>query len=171
MKKKIIGIFVSIFIVAIFAVPVMAISPNKIPVTATPIIGPFSNIQTRMTDGVKHIESLVIEGEIMIFPEGSTVPLAVGTFVDDPCKGLYNPKTGMSVYRFNEVWDFGDGTFVGTAHVELNGDLLTFTFTTMEAHIVLHGTGPYEGQVLNLKMDWDMSVPGSYGYTGTWLKP
>ena len=92
MKKKIIGIFVSIFIVAIFAVPVMAISPNKIPVTAIPIIGPFSNIQTRMTDGVKHIESLVIEGEIMIFPEGSAIPLAVGTFVDDPCKGLYNPK-------------------------------------------------------------------------------
>ncbi|MFX1301033.1 MAG: hypothetical protein ACFFDE_08810 [Promethearchaeota archaeon] len=170
MKKKITGIVASIFIAVMFAVPVMAESPNKIPVKAIPIIGPFMDIETRVTDGLVHIENLRIEGEIMILPEVGG-PLAVGTFVDDPCEGLYNPKTGMSVYTFDEVWTFSDGTFVGTAHVQINGDLLSFTFTAMQAHIVLHGTGDYEGQVLNLKMDWDMSVPGSYGYEGTWLKP
>lgn len=169
MKKKITGIVASIFIVVMFAVPAMAESPNKIPVKAIPIIGPFSNIQTRVTDGVVHIESLRIEGEIRLFPEVGA-PL-FGTFVDDPCEGLYNPEAGMSVYEYDEVWTFSGGTFVGTAHVKINGDLLSFTFTTMQAHIVLHGTGDYEGQVLNLKMDWDMSVPGSYGYEGTLLKP
>lgn len=173
MKKKIIGFLASIFIVAMFVVPVMAASPNEVPVKAIPIVTGFNfdNMQTRVTDGVLHIESLIIVGNILILPEGGGPPMAVGTFVDDPCDGLYNPKNGMSVYTFDEVWDFGVGTFVGTAHVKINGDLLTQTFTTMEAHIVLHGTGEYEGQVLNLKMDFDTSDPTTYGYIGTWLKP
>jgi len=61
--------------------------------------------------------------------------------------------------------------FFGTAHVKIDGNLLTFDFDTMEVHIVLHGTEAYEGQVLNLKMDWDTSDMTTFGYKGTWLKP
>jgi hypothetical protein len=176
MKKKIIGFFASIFIVAMFAVPVMAASPNKVPVTAyiTTVVPDFTNLDIRETDGVMHIENLRLTGGIVIFPEGGAIPLAVGAYVDDPCEGLYNPKAGMSVYTFDEIWtldDGIDGTFVGTIHVKITGNLLTFTFDTMEAYVILHGTGGYEGQVLNLKMDWDTSDPATYGYTGTWLKP
>ena len=168
------GILVSIFIVAMFAIPVMAVSPNKVPVTAYILsIGPdFTNLEIRETDGISHIKNLRIAGGIAIYPEVGAMPLAVGSYVDDPCEGVYNPKTDKSVYTFDEVWDFGGGnTFVGTAHVKIDGNLLTFDFDTLEVHIVLQGTGGYEGQVLNLKMDWDTSDMTTFGYKGTWLKP
>jgi len=113
MKKKIIGIFASIFIVAMFAVPVMAVSPNKVPITAyiLTIVPDFTNLEIIETDGISHIENLRITGGIAIFPEGGTMPLAAGAYVDDPCEGVYNPKTDKSVYTFDEVWDLGDGTF------------------------------------------------------------
>ena len=41
----------------------------------------------------------------------------------------------------------------------------------MKAQILMHGTGDYEGQILNLKMDWYPADPDTAGYFGTWLKP
>ena len=89
------------------------------------------------------------------------------TFVDI-CVGTFNPKNNKGVYQFDEVWTLPDGTFEGTAHVKVSGgSLLTMEYTSMIAHIILHGTGVYEGQILSLRSDEPGGFPAYIGYVLT----
>ena len=175
MNKKVLGFALASIFLAMIVAPVLAVSPNKVPVTAIILdMAPdFSNFIMKETDGIVHIQGLILTGPIAIFADDDPTPIPV-SYINDPCNILYNPKSGengRSVMEFNEVWTLEGGTFVGTSRTKIDGYLFDFTFTNMQSHIVLHGTGDYAGQILNLKMDWYTDDPTTYGYFGTWLKP
>ena len=162
MNKKILILSLSLLMV-ISVVPVMAISKHKLPATATPTssIPDPSTIELTYTKGGIEKLAVTMSGSI-------TLNSNPGTYVDI-CVGTYNPRSDKGVYTFEEVWTFDGGTFVGTAHVKTEGTLWMGAYTRMTTHIVLHGTGVYEGQILNLRSD--QTVPGGFPvYTGYWLK-
>jgi hypothetical protein len=174
MNKKILLSLVTIFVLGVSAFPVMAKAPNKVPVVAIidNMFPDFTNMISTETDGIVHIQNLMIVGPISLYLGDNPTPIPVD-YVDYPVDILYNPKrgsNGWSIMEFTEVWALDGGTFVGTAHVKIDGFLFDFTFTNMKSHIILQGTGDYEGQIINLKMDWYPADPTTYGYFGTWLK-
>ena len=141
----------------------MAKSKHKLPATATPTsnIPDMDTFELTYTKGGIEKFAITMSGSI-------TLNSKPGEYVDI-CVGIYNPRSDKGVYTFEEVWTFEGGTFVGTAHVKTEGTLLMGAYIRMTAHIVLHGTGVYEGQILNLRSD--QSEPGGFPvYTGYWLK-
>lgn len=167
MNRKILVIFVALMAATMLATPVMAKSPNKLPATAaiTAITGyDPTTIEIRVTDdGILHLEFFKMWGTIDLSLDGGP---AIPVEWVDICVGTYNPRSNTGIYRFDEVWTLPDGTFVGTDHVNMEGNLLG-EYTGMHTHIVLQGVGFYEGQVLNLKMDTEEGAI----FTGSWLKP
>jgi len=167
MNKKILGLLASLLIVTMFAVPVMAAKPNKVSARAVIYtlgceIDPTTDI--RITDdGIEHILYLKMWGIIELYQGDNPTPIIVDWV--DICDGLYNPRSNKSVWRFDEVWQIeGSDAFVGTDHVKTVGPLTAPE--SMNSHMILHGVGDYEGQVLNL---W--FTPEEGALVGTWLKP
>jgi len=167
MNKKITLIVLALALVLLatpFVGTVMAKSANKLPAVATIYtlgfeINPATDIKVT-DDGIEHILYLKMWGIIELSLDGGPP-----TTVDwvDICEGLYNPRSNTGTWRFDEVWTIaGSDAFVGTDHVKVEGMLAAPT--AMRSHIVLHGIGDYEGQVLNLWFD-------SGALVGTWLKP
>ena len=167
MDRKILGIAAALLALTMLAAPVMATSPNKLPATATitAITGyEISTIEVKTTDdGILHLQYFKMWGTIDLSLNGGA-PIPVQWV--DICVGTYNPRSDTGIYRFDEVWTLPDGTFVGTDHVNMDGNLLG-EYTGMHTHIVLQGgPGVYEGQVLNLKMN----TANAEMFVGSWLK-
>ena len=168
MNKKILGVTLTAVFVAMLIAPAMAASPNKTPVTAviTGIMGADPVVEIRVTKGgIEHLEYFKFWGTMELTLEGASSSIPVEWV--DVCVGTYNSKNNKGVYKFDEVWTLPGGTFEGIAHLKLEGSL--FSYTHMTAHIILHGTGDYEGQILSLTSDDDTS--GFPSYAGYWLKP
>jgi hypothetical protein len=169
-KKKVLVVAVALMAVAMLATPfvgtVMAAPANKVPARAAITtlgyeIDPATDIRVT-DDGIEHITYLMMWGIIELYEGDNPIPIIVDWV--DICEGLYNPKCDKSVWRFDEVWTIdGAPAFVGTDHVKTVGPLIAVE--SMKSHMILHGVGDYEGQVLNL---W--FVPDE-GLVGTWLKP
>ncbi len=171
MNRKVLVIFVALMAVAMLATPVLAASPNKTPVTASNLAtlgSEYDPLTFRwITDGnISHIVYMKLWGTLHINVEGEVID------VDwvDILSGTYNMKTLEGVWKWDEVWTLPNGdTFEGTAHVKMAGGTL-ITYKEFYSHIILHGTGVYEGQILSLEMVRpSRSVPAVY--TGYWLKP
>jgi hypothetical protein len=170
-KKAVLVIAVALMAVAMLATPVLAASPNKTLVTASNLAtlgSEYDPLTFRwITDGnISHIVYMKLWGTLQINVDGEVIPV---NWVDI-LSGTYNMKTLKGVWKWDEVWTLPNGdTFEGTAHVKFAGGNL-ITFTEFYAHIILHGTGAYDGQILSLEMDRpSRSVPGVY--EGYWLKP
>jgi hypothetical protein len=167
-KKNLIFVFGLIMLFSVIA-PTIAGSPNKTPVTVTitGIDGMILPPEIRVTKGgIQHLEYFSFWGTIGIAVEGEATAIPVEWV--DICVGTYNPKNNKAVYRFDEVWTLPNGdTFEGTGHITTEGDLFG-GYTHMTAHIILHGTGDYEGQLLSLRSDIDHG--GLVEYAGYWLK-
>jgi hypothetical protein len=152
------------------ATPVLAASPNKTPVTGTNLktLGSqYDPLTYRwVTDGnISHIVYMKLWGTLQINVDGEVIPV---NWVDI-LSGTYNIKTKEGVWKWFEVWTLPNGdTFEGTAHVKMAGGTL-ITYTEFYSHIVLHGTGVYEGQVLSLSMERPTRATPSI-YEGYWLK-
>jgi len=164
-KSKVLGIAVVFLAIAILATPVMAAPTNKVPARAAITVLGFEMDPTtdvRVTDdGIEHISYLMMYGTIELYEGDNPTPIIVDWV--DICEGLYNPKCDKSVWRFDEVWSIeGSPAFVGTDHVNTVGPLTEVE--SMKSHMILHGVGDYDGQILNL---W--FVTGE-GLVGTWLK-
>ena len=170
MIKKILILSLGLLMLLSFFAPVMATSKHKLPATAEPTtnLPDFTTIELTYTKGGIEKFALNMSGEITLTLNGGDI---FGTYVDI-ISGTYNLRSNKGVYIFEEVWTFAEGTlaegtFVGTGHIKTEGTLVFEAYTRMTAHIVLHGTGVYEGQILNLRSD----QPGGYPvYTGYWLK-
>ncbi len=157
MKKKSL-ILVPFLLLLISLAPVMAASPMKVDVTADPENTKMSKIWDKnvINPGeVKHYEGWKWTGDMTLnIPGYDTI---VGTFVDyvdgmvfpsitnEPADSVEH-KVGEGVYHLNEVWTFPLGTFEGTAQLKQYAP----GFAEFESHIVLHGTGAYEGWMLVL---------------------
>lgn len=167
-KKTPIFVFGLILLFSIIA-PAIASSPNKTPVicTITALTGMTTPPDITVTKGgIVHLQYWSFWGTMDISVEGETNPVSV-EWVDEVV-GTYNPKSNKAVYKFTEVWTLSNGdTFEGTGHVTTEGDLFG-GYTHMTAHITLHGTGDYEGQMLSLRSDIDHG--GFVEYAGYWLK-
>jgi hypothetical protein len=162
-RKKVLGCALVCVFLAILATPVMAKPANKVPAVAaiTGITGIDPNVEVRFTDdGVGHLAYFMMWGTIDLSLDGGP---AIPVEWVDICEGIYSPRSNTGIYRFDEVWTIdGKDAFVGTDHLYGEGNLMDYTI--IHTHIVLHGVGDYEGQVLNLWYD-------SGALIGTWLKP
>lgn len=168
MKKKVLVTVLALALV-LLATPlvgtVIAEPANKVPARAVITtlgfeIDPTTDIRVT-DDGIEHISYLMMWGIIELYEGDNPTPIIVDWV--DICEGLYNPECDKSIWRFDEVWEIdGDPAFVGTDHVKTVGPLIAVE--SMKSHMILHGVGDYEGQVLNL---W--FVMGE-GLVGTWLK-
>jgi hypothetical protein len=177
LRRRILLASVVLLFVAMLATPIvgtsMAKSPNKVPVQAFITgINYVGDVETRITDdGILHIEHLRMEGTIMIIVNGDDANPILVDWIDDPCDGVYNPTTDKSTLRFDEVWSIeGMPAFAGTDHIIMDGNILD-TYTGLRTHMILQGVGHYKGQVLSLKMDFNVDDPDPDGFLGTWLKP
>jgi len=164
-NKKLLGIALAFVFLAMLAAPVIAKSSNKVPAEAVIYTTGFdpTTLDIRVTDdGIEHIIYLEMWGIIELYQGDNPTPIIVEWV--DICEGLYNPRSNKGIWRFDEVWTIdGSPAFVGTDHVKVEGPLIAPE--AMKSHMVLHGVGDYEGQVLNL---WFEPVAT---LAGTWLKP
>ena len=153
-------------VISVVLVIVMTQSKQKLPATAEPTsaIPDMSTFNVTTTeDGIVTLNFMEMTGSITLTLDGTD---NYGTYVDI-CAGTYDPGSNKGVYTFEEVWTFDGGTFEGTADVETEGNLLGSLYTRMTTQIILHGTGVYEGDSLNLRSD---EAGGFPFYTGDWLK-
>jgi hypothetical protein len=178
MNRKILGIAVTILAVAMLASPVMAYSSaNKTPVMAT-------NIELTGADYVPSRDRWT-SGQDMIIHHNSGLYKAWGTidiYVDDVLTyenvefidtiyAVYNKYTLQVVARFEEVWTLPGGTFEGTAHIMTEGGSLS-SYQVLDSHIILKGTGDYEGETMSLLAHYVKGVdPFKLVYEGYWLTP
>ena len=166
MNKKILILSLSLLmVISVVLVIVMTQSEQKLPATAEPTnsIPDMGTLDVETDNGIVTLNFLNMTGPITLTLDETVIE---GTFVDI-CAGTYDPGTNKGVYTFEEVWTFDGGTFDGTADVETEGNLLGGQYTRMTTQIILHGTGVYEGQTLDLSSD---EAGGFPCYTGYWLK-
>lgn len=155
--------------IAMLTSPVFAANPNKVDATAKDLVTTgykYDPLTYRWTtDGnITHIDYMEIYGTLNLYIDGEIIAV---TWVDI-VSGTYNSKTLQGIVTFEEIWTLEGGTFVGTAHITYEGGTL-ITYKEFYSHIILHGTGDYEGQMLSLDMDRpDRAQPAIY--EGFWLK-
>jgi len=168
--KTILGSGLAVFMLLTFVSPVLAGSPNKTPVKCDDLdtIGYVYPPDVWVTNGgISHIEYFKMYGTIDIKLDGVLVFDNVPWV--DIVSGTYNSKTMQAVLQFDEVWTLPGGTFEGVAHITLVGGNLQ-TYKEMYSHIILHGTGDYEGQILSMELGYIRHVTPAV-YEGYWLKP
>ena len=169
-RKTILVSGLALFMILTFISPVLAGSPNKTPVTCDDLhtIGYTGPPDVWVTNGgISHVEYFEMYGTIDIKLDGVLVFDNVPWV--DIVSGTYNSKTMQAVLQFDEVWTLPGGTFEGVAHITLVGGNLQ-TYKEMYSHIILHGTGDYEGQILSMELGYIRHVTPAV-YEGYWLKP
>jgi hypothetical protein len=175
-KKTVISVVLTamVMLVGMFAMISVVKADNKVSATATITGINYVNPNVQYVvgpSGVMHVSYFEFGGTITLTADSGT-PITVNWM--DVCTGNYNPTTNRGVWVFNEVWTLQGGTFVGMDHPRTVGDLLVSfgvptgnpTSTSIEGHIILHGTGAYDGQALEMTL-----TPQTYPtFVGTWLK-
>lgn len=153
MNRKILMVgltLAAVLLAAPFVGTVMAVSPNKIPVTVEDYGIGFEVLyyNERITPGaVAHIEMIWV-GELSLLGLGK-IDFEYVDFI----KGS-GPDPSRGVFQVREVWTnkAGTGGFEGIAHWKMTAPMLS-QFTS---HIVLDGYGIYEG--------WKLLLSGDSGF-------
>ena len=153
MNKKVIGIAVALLLAAMFVAPVFA--KRKVAVTATQIAGGGSGEEGWLVDhGIYQFRewegagmvTLYIPGQAPLVGASSSEINGKTTFTQEPpdpdAEGLIHLKM---------KWTFtGEGT-TGTFEGQMQRKGIGVpVISYMEAHMVLQGTGDFEGQTLRL---------------------
>ena len=159
MKKKILGIMVSLLAVVMLVTPVLAVSPKKIPVTIFRNVATFSMIPGTKTEtgNALHVRgTLTSFGQFDITGEGIPDLLGYSSGIGKCDISLQNGK-GRAFYEI--VLTFSDGTFVG--YQQAHGTFIIMTsppappswagypmMVEGTAHSVFQGTDAYKGWTL-----------------------
>jgi hypothetical protein len=171
-KVAVFLLMLTLLVVLLTAGTTFADSPKKTLVKATVTDTDMESQVIEMNPGeIRHID-MVWTGTIDLYiPETSTTPIS-GTYRDEITGmrvwnvpgGVEHSRLYEGVYHFKEVWTFPGGTFEGIAQVQTHGP----SFTVFESHIVLQGTGVFEGQKLYLSLQ---RPPTPTSYFGELLIP
>lgn len=165
MNKKVLVIAVALMVVAMLATPVLADSPKKIPVTATQaggqVEGPDSRTWTT-EGGIVQYKDWLGSGSIKLDLPSSLGGTLMGSSTS-VVSFSKNTKTGVGVVHIEMTWTFTDGTFEGIDEMKNY-----YIEGIKEAHVVMHGTGDYEGWVLILS---GTATPAPMKWEGDLLIP
>ncbi len=165
MKKDAVVVLPLILVVLFTMVlPVFAESPKKIPVKVVIRSKIETSSMTETNPGeIQHVD-LEWEGNIRLYIPVTSASYISGTYDDeisgvrilDVPGGIEHSNVNEGVFHFHEVWTFGTGnTFEGIAQVKTDGA----GFSKYEAHIVLQGSGIFEGQKLILSSTFPPVLP------------
>lgn len=159
MKKGIITFVFVVLVLSAFVTPVLSENPNKVPVAAellgTGGIDYSTMVLWTSEGGIVHLDYVHIWGTLTIYVAG--LETYANVQYDDIISGNYNPNTMVGNWKFDEVWTLPGGTFVGTSQATTYGGSL-LNYKELEAKILLHGTGIYEGQILSMSHDYVKGV-------------
>jgi hypothetical protein len=151
MNKKILGVFVGLLAVAMLATPVIAkpTQGQKVAVTLT-FTGQVSEpIEVRDTGVVEHRHGHVNWTLILAIQDG---PTYMGEAIDTERYVLTVPQENGNKIVFREIYEMwfpsAGGGFVGMASIMMDG--VGNPPVVGKAHALLHGTGAFEGQTLNV---------------------
>jgi len=156
------------------AAPVMAEPTNgqKVPAIMTfpvpPKITMLDPGEVWKTNGnVSHRRDTIINYTFLFIIDGAPPITGYAITVRDG-NGII-PKTGMfSYHEYYEFWfPTVGGGFEGRG-LSHYFDFVSMSSYDLEIHVILHGTGSFEGQTLNM---WRTGGPTGPGWTGYLLKP
>ena len=177
MKKEIFVIILGLAMLFSFVAPAIAYSsPNKTEVMATNIVltgADYDPLRDRWTSG----QEMIIHHNSGLYRAWGTIDIYVDDVLTydnipfvDTIYAVYNKYTLQVVARFEEVWTLPGGTFEGTAHITTEGGSLS-SYKVLDSHIILKGTGNYEGETMSLSAHYVKDVePFKLVYEGYWLK-
>ena len=155
MNKKILGIALTVFFLAMLTIPVMAAPATKIGgVTLTNVTPPVRTIYPgypRIYDnGIRHVKgnttnnvNLTIPG---LGPSGSDLILEIARYSEwiSKSKSIGPDPEAKAIITAKLVWTLTGGTFEGRVYrtitgLPISGSSLVYT------RVVLHGTGDFRG--------------------------
>jgi len=173
MNRKILGIIVAFLALAMLTVPVMAKPAEKVTFTAIqiPIPQPPPPGSISVSNGdIVHGKNLPGAGTIKLWIDSA--PPATPTYTGTSSALLIyniNLKTGEGPVKFNMTWTFATGTFEGNilgGIADLSGPGMN---AFVDCHGVLHGTGEFEGQIIQIAGEKPVGQP--FTWTGTIVIP
>ena len=156
LNKKIALLILGLVVISLLTAPVIAVSPQKIPVTARTYaqVNSEPEKEWETEGGILHEQGIVRTGNVMLNIQGQ-VPL-IGT-EREAMNIVENTQTGRTVVHSQKlVFTFEGGYFEGVKQsTEFNALPLEFT---LEQHVVLQGFGVFEGQTLMLTQYWALAM-------------
>jgi hypothetical protein len=152
LNKKVLGIAVALLLAAMFVAPVFA--KRKVAVTATQMGGGSSGGEGWLVDdGIFQFRGAEGAGVVTLYIPGQD-PLSGTSSSEINGKITFTHEVpppdldALGIMHLKMVWTFeGKGTFEGQMQRKGIG---VPVITYMEAHMVLQGTGDFEGQTLIL---------------------
>ena len=153
MNKKVLGIAVAFLFVAMLATPVMAISPEKIPVTFFGGSGDISPPEIWVSGNVQHGRGATMTYE-KFWIGMTTTPTNTWLMGPSLWTADYNVNlnNGAGVLHYKVIIELSDGAFEG--NIIFNGEFTVVGPLAKPvncfAHGVLHGTGEYQGWRLDI---------------------
>lgn len=145
MRKAVIVMGLVLMVFALLTTPVLAVSPKKIPVTAKQlgaaiVHGPDSWEMELMKAGIGQHREFLGAGKVNLTIPGQPVLMGNSSSV---INFMQNNKTGIWVMHFEMTWIFVGGKFEGNDQMKISPE-------GVEAHMILHGSGIFEGWKLAL---------------------
>jgi hypothetical protein len=155
MDKKVLGIAAALLLAAMFVAPVFA--KTKVAVTATQMGGSSSGGEGWMVDdGIFQfrgaegagVVTLNIPGQDPLSGTSSSVINGKITFTQE----APDPEA-LGIIHLKMVWTFTGEGKTGTFEGQMQRKAIGVPLTYVEAHMVLQGTGDFEGQTLMLSAE------------------
>jgi hypothetical protein len=173
LKKAVLLIMAALMAVTIVATPVLAApsESKKIPVALQwTNVGPTINVERRDVDGGISHRILIQNWEVKLFINGAETPI-VGAAVGNRQTVFRYAKEGGVDQIMNDYYVISfpteGGGFEGNAHITLTDwDSVARTYN-VRLHVVLQGTGEFEGQTLNA---WQIGPGTNHLWEGYILK-
>jgi hypothetical protein len=171
MNKKILMLLITVLAVAMLVTPVIS-KPTKGKKVAVTLY--FSNqesepIEIRETGNVEHRHGHVNWTLMLDFKNGTTL---MGEAIDVQRYVLVVPQPNGNKIVFREQYEMwfpsAGGGFEGMANIQMDG--IGNPPMIGRAHALLHGTGAFEGQTLNVGHPWAIFSPPIH-WDGYLLKP
>ena len=153
MNKKVLGIAVALLLAAMFVAPVFA--KRKVAVTATQMGGGGSGGESWMVDhGIFQFRRLEGYGTVTLYiPDKAPLVGASSSEINGKTTFTQEPPDpdAEGLIHLKMKWTFtGEGT-TGTFEGQMQRKTIGVpVITHVEAHVVLQGTGDFEGQTLIL---------------------
>ena len=160
MNKKVLGFALTIFFLAMLAAPVIAVPATKVEgVTAIMDFVAIPGSQKLVDHGIQQTREGVSIGTVTLnIPEqDALIGTLTGEWIGTVKFSQFPPDPNAeAVIRAKAVWAFtGEGTtgtFEGVSHSKWIGFPTPF-MSYISYHMVLQGTGDFEGQTLKLSCE------------------